>query len=269
MKKFTGGKSHYLFIILAFLMGGALSIGFLNLKSHLPIYAKTITIGQPVTLSGTNTISAGKFLDTANSAYFLDPASSTNALIVNGKIGIGTTAPSQLLDVAGTANMTTLAIGGTSVTATAAELNYVDNVTSAIQTQLGLKAPLASPTFTGTVTVPTPLVAGAAATKDYADAAGAKTVIVTSCGWITSGASGAVPAVGSCTPTACPSGYTDNGIIGCYVTALVSCTAQGTLASNTSGSHWYATYSSYWGDFVHSGNNCGGAGGKCERACTL
>jgi hypothetical protein len=37
------------------------------------------------------------------------------------------------------------------VTATSTELNYVDNVTSAIQTQMDLKAPLASPTFTGTV----------------------------------------------------------------------------------------------------------------------
>jgi len=34
------------------------------------------------------------------------------------------------------------------------ELTYVKGVTSAIQTQLGLKAPLASPTFTGTVTLP-------------------------------------------------------------------------------------------------------------------
>ena len=40
------------------------------------------------------------------------------------------------------------------VTATTAELNYVDGVTSAIQTQLNAKAPLASPTFTGTVTAP-------------------------------------------------------------------------------------------------------------------
>ena len=31
------------------------------------------------------------------------------------------------------------------------ELNYVDGVTSAIQTQIDTKAPLASPTFTGTV----------------------------------------------------------------------------------------------------------------------
>ena len=41
------------------------------------------------------------------------------------------------------------------VTATTAELNYVDGVTSAIQTQLDAKAAVASPTFTGTVTIPT------------------------------------------------------------------------------------------------------------------
>ena len=34
------------------------------------------------------------------------------------------------------------------VTATAAELNYVDGVTSAIQTQIDTKAPSASPTLT-------------------------------------------------------------------------------------------------------------------------
>ena len=37
-------------------------------------------------------------------------------------------------------------------TGTATELNYTDGVTSSIQTQLDAKAPLASPTFTGTVT---------------------------------------------------------------------------------------------------------------------
>ncbi len=39
------------------------------------------------------------------------------------------------------------------------ELNYVDGVTSAIQTQLNTKAPLASPTFTGTPTLPTGTIA--------------------------------------------------------------------------------------------------------------
>lgn len=50
------------------------------------------------------------------------------------------------------------------------ELTYVKGVTSAIQTQMNLKAPLASPTFTGTVTVPTPTNATDAVTKAYADA---------------------------------------------------------------------------------------------------
>ena len=43
----------------------------------------------------------------------------------------------------------------TSVTATAAELNYISGVTSAIQTQLNAKAALASPALTGTPTAPT------------------------------------------------------------------------------------------------------------------
>lgn len=43
------------------------------------------------------------------------------------------------------------------ITATSTELNYVDGVTSSIQTQLGTKAPTASPTFTGTVTLSTGL----------------------------------------------------------------------------------------------------------------
>ena len=45
-------------------------------------------------------------------------------------------------------------VGGTAITATAAELNYVDGVTSAIQTQMDTKAPLASPALTGTPTAP-------------------------------------------------------------------------------------------------------------------
>jgi len=67
-----------------------------------------------------------------------------------------------------TAAVTTFSLGGTTVTSTAAELNlldgvtattteinYVDGVTSNIQTQLDAKAPTASPTFTGTATIPT------------------------------------------------------------------------------------------------------------------
>ena len=41
------------------------------------------------------------------------------------------------------------------MTATTAELNYIDGVTSAIQTQLDTKSTIASPTFTGNPVAPT------------------------------------------------------------------------------------------------------------------
>ena len=47
----------------------------------------------------------------------------------SGNVGIGTSSPTTKLDVAGTANATTLSIGGTAITATAAELNYNDITT--------------------------------------------------------------------------------------------------------------------------------------------
>lgn len=49
-------------------------------------------------------------------------------------------------------NNAATALGNLGLTATAAELNYTDGVTSAIQTQLDAKAPLASPAFTGNTT---------------------------------------------------------------------------------------------------------------------
>ena len=55
-------------------------------------------------------------------------------------------------------------------TLTTTELNYVDGVTSAIQTQIDTKAPIASPVFTGSVTLPSdPASALQAATKQYVD----------------------------------------------------------------------------------------------------
>lgn len=55
-------------------------------------------------------------------------------------------------DLTGTASSATTL---TSLTASVTELNYVDGVTSAIQTQLDAKAALASPALTGTPTAPT------------------------------------------------------------------------------------------------------------------
>jgi trimeric autotransporter adhesin len=65
----------------------------------------------------------------------------------------GAGAGAAVVDITGALDLGSLIIAGTSVTATAAELNFVDGVTSNVQTQLNTKAPLASPTFTGTATV--------------------------------------------------------------------------------------------------------------------
>ena len=55
------------------------------------------------------------------------------------------------------------------------EIGYLNGVTSAIQTQIDTKAPLASPTFTGTVTVPTPVNNTDASTKVYVDSTASTT----------------------------------------------------------------------------------------------
>jgi len=55
-------------------------------------------------------------------------------------------------------------------TLTVTELNYVDGVTSAIQTQLNNKAPIANPTFTGTVAGITKSMVGLGSVNDTADA---------------------------------------------------------------------------------------------------
>lgn len=89
-------------------------------------------------------------------------------------------------------------IGG-AVTATHTELNYVAGVTSAIQTQftsvdtqLALKAPLASPALTGTPTTTTPSVgagaAGQIASVDYVSAALASAATTAGLSSVTPGA---------------------------------------------------------------------------------
>ena len=80
------------------------------------------------------------------------------------------------------ANTLTLAVDTTAIQAKVSgvsdtEIGYLDGVTSAIQTQMDAKAPLASPTFTGTVTLPsgtvtsTMILDGTIATADIADSA--------------------------------------------------------------------------------------------------
>jgi len=87
---------------------------------------------------------------------------STGAVDLNTRMTIS---PEGNVDVvAHNGSSAGLKLGGTLVTAAATELNYVDGVTSAIQTQLNAKAPIANPTFTGTPAAPT-AAAGTSSTQ--------------------------------------------------------------------------------------------------------
>ena len=70
---------------------------------------------------------------------------------------VGTIESQTLLNKTITSPLGLVAADISNLTATYTELNYVHGVTSALQTQLNLLAPLTSPTFTGTVTLPVAL----------------------------------------------------------------------------------------------------------------
>ena len=96
----------------------------------------------------------------------LDGVTATTAelnLVDNAVAGTVVNSKAVIYGSTGEVNATTLQIAGTSITATATELNYVDGVTSAIQTQLDNKAPLSNPEFTGTIVTPTVTFEGATA----------------------------------------------------------------------------------------------------------
>jgi len=102
-------------------------------------------------LSFSTTASAVNQINVANAATGTNPVIS--AIGNDTNIGITLTPKGT-----GRTNIGQLALDGTTITTTAAQLNFVDGVTSAIQTQLNAKAPLASPALTGTPTAPTATV---------------------------------------------------------------------------------------------------------------
>jgi len=110
---------------------------------------KTITsptINTP-TITGNTTFSDG--------AYDFNIAShdGTNGLKLGGTLVTATATELNIIDGVTATTAELNLIDG--VTATTAEINYVDGVTSSIQTQMDTKAPLASPTLTGTPLAPT------------------------------------------------------------------------------------------------------------------
>jgi hypothetical protein len=110
-----------------------------------------------VSTHDTDTTSVHGIADTAQLATktYADSAVSTHNSATTNVHGISDT--SVLTTASNTQTLTGKTLTSPKInedvalTATATELNYVDGVTSAIQTQLNDKAPIASPTFTGTV----------------------------------------------------------------------------------------------------------------------
>lgn len=94
----------------------------------------------------------------------LDGVTATTAQI-NYLVGVTSAIQTQINAKAATSHTHTVA-DITSLLPTVTELNFVDGVTSAIQTQLDAKAALASPTFTGTPTLPTGTVATTQSAND-------------------------------------------------------------------------------------------------------
>ena len=136
-------------------------------------YTKTVSDGRYAALSGatfTGNVSAGSNNLTATGTVSLGPTSFNDQNITAvGNVALDSiTAAGSTITITGNTTFADgsfdfnvashdgtngLALGGTVVTASAAELNRVNGVTSAIQTQLDAKSPLASPTFTGDVTL--------------------------------------------------------------------------------------------------------------------
>lgn len=124
----------------------AISIGTM-IKGAGSTITRAVNITGGVQSVGTN----NAFLTDNNTwtgNYFINQAG-TEASLFSGPVTLANVIDSGL--TASTVPYADSSKQLTSSTVTPTELGYVHNVTSAIQTQMDLKAPLASPTFTGTV----------------------------------------------------------------------------------------------------------------------
>lgn len=113
------------------------------------IVGAATTIGSNINTGGTLTATGATTIYGATSIGGALTATSTLAVT-----GVSTLTGNLILSTAsstGLVKVDSLQLGTVAITPTGTELNYVNGVTSAIQTQMNLKSPLASPTFTGTV----------------------------------------------------------------------------------------------------------------------
>ena len=119
----------------------AISSGGVVTMNQIPVFSAGINVSGG-SIAGTLSTAAQANITSLGTLTTL----TVDNIITNGTT-IGHTDDTDLITladgivtVAGEVSMTTLDIGGTNVTSTAAELNYVDGVTSNVQTQLDTKA---------------------------------------------------------------------------------------------------------------------------------
>ena len=127
---------------------GATSAESLSIQAVYDSGAQTLDYVEFSTAAASGTGDKGKMVFDVDGTDIL--TIDDGGLELKNSAVIGTVADADLLTlgnavltVAGEVSMTTLDIGGTNVSATAAELNHVAGVTSAIQTQLDAKSPVA------------------------------------------------------------------------------------------------------------------------------
>jgi hypothetical protein len=117
---------------------GAMVDTTLTYVDGTPLLQRAALTGDVTCLAGSNTTAIA-------SGVIVNADVNASAAIAVSKLAALTASRAMVTDGSGFASV---------ATTTATELGYVNGVTSAIQTQLNAKAPTASPTFTGTVTLP-------------------------------------------------------------------------------------------------------------------
>lgn len=143
-----------------------------NSLSYAPINGTVADIDNITNVTITSA-SSGQFLKYNGSAWVndaIDLATDTTGSFVQSLVaGTGVTlANNSGENATPTITVDTSVIQARVANVTDTEIGYLDGVTSAIQTQIDTKAPLASPTFTGSVTLPDNTVAlGTKTTGDY------------------------------------------------------------------------------------------------------
>jgi hypothetical protein len=114
-----------------------IAFGNNTVSGTLAEFNTAVTDADLASIAGTETLTNKTLTSPKINEDVAVTATATELNLIDGSIA-GTIVNSKAVvyGAAGEVNATTLQIAGTSITASAAELNYVDGVTSAIQTQL-------------------------------------------------------------------------------------------------------------------------------------